>query len=305
MKGSLFLAAALAVVCAAPVAAHVPSGINARQPALSWSYEPEVVLPLCILGGVWVMGLLRLAGRARSGAATVSWPNLAFAAGWLGLALALVSPLHAAGERSFLAHMAEHELLMLAAAPLLALSRPAGILLWGLPRVWRKSVAGLGRARSLRAGWRAATRPAVATTIHGGLLWLWHLPALFDAALASKTVHLAQHASFFGSAVLFWWALFRGGARQREHGVAVAAIFLTAVHSSLLGALLVVAPRPLYQSYSGALFGLSPLEDQQLAGLVMWVPAGIGYTVIGLAMLALWLRASGQASREHAHVAAA
>lgn len=216
MKGSLFLAAALAVVCAAPAGAHVLDGMD----ALSWSYEPEVVLPLCILGGVWVMGLLRLAGRARSGAATVSWPNLAFAAGWLVLALALVSPLHAAGERSFLAHMAEHELLMLAAAPLLALSRPAGILLWGLPRVWRKRVAGLGRARSLRLGWRAATHPAVATTIHGGLLWLWHLPALFDAALASKTVHLAQHASFFGSAVLFWWALFRGGARQREHGVA-------------------------------------------------------------------------------------
>lgn len=136
----------------------------------------------------------------------------------------------------------------------------------------------MGRTAPLRAVWRAATDPVIATFVHGALLWLWHLPALFDAALRDEGLHLLQHASFFGSAVLFWWALLHGTAYRRGHGIAIAAIFVTAVHSSLLGALLVVAPRVLYQGYAAAAFSLSPLEDQQLAGLVMWVPAGLVYT---------------------------
>jgi cytochrome c oxidase assembly factor CtaG len=289
----------------APASAHLQDVEQAPPFALMWSDDPLLVLPLGAVGLIWLVGLLRLAWRARHGPAVISWTNLAFLAGWVALALALRSPSHAAGTRSFLAHMSEHELLMLVAAPLLAASRPAGILLWGLPQGCRRAVAGLGRASAVRTLWRAATDPVFATLVHGALLWVWHLPVLFDAAVRDEALHLLQHASFFGSAMLFWWALFRNGVGRRGYGLAICAIFVTAVHSSLLGALLFVAPRVLYDAYATTMFGLSPLEDQQLAGLIIWVPAGIVHTSVGSCLFALWLRAVEGNARKTAHVSTA
>jgi putative membrane protein len=302
-RQAVFAALAGAAACGiAPASAHLQNTEQTPPFGLTWSGDWQLVLPLCTVGLVWLVGWLRLAWRARRGHAVVSWRNSAFVAGWIALALALLSPLHAAGTRSFLAHMSEHELLMLVAAPLLAASRPAGFLLWGLPQGWRRVIVGLGRASATRTLWRAATDPVLATLVHGIFLWVWHLPVLFDAAVRDEALHLLQHASFFGSAMLFWWALFRNGAGRRGYGLAICAIFVTAVHSSLLGALLVVAPRVLYDAYATTVFGLTPLEDQQLAGLVMWVPAGILYTGIGLWLFALWLRAAEGNARRTAHV---
>lgn len=270
--------------------------------ALTWSYEPWVVLPLSLVGLCWVIGLVRLDQRSRQAAA--SWRNLAFVAGWLILALSLVSPLHAAGSRSFTAHMIEHELLILAAAPLLVASRPAAVLLWGLPRRFRRAMT-----RAVREGWRGRvwrtlTTPVIATLGHGGLLWLWHLPALFDAAVRSEALHALQHVSFFVPAMLFWWAMFHVRERRQGYGIAVLAVFATAFHSTLLGALLTVLPSPRYAAYQTDGFGLTPLEDQQLAGLVMWVPAGIVYVGVGLLLFALWMRGNELGAGRSGHALA-
>ena len=123
------------------------------------------------------------------------------------LALALLSPLHALGERLFTAHMLEHELLMAVAAPLLVLSRPVPALLWGLPRPWRRRLARQLHAPLLVAAWRRISRPWVATLLHGAAIWLWHLPILFEAALAQGTLHYLQHASFFGTGLLLYIVL--------------------------------------------------------------------------------------------------
>jgi cytochrome c oxidase assembly factor CtaG/cytochrome c2 len=195
--------------------------------------------------------------------------------------------------------MTQHELLMLVAAPLLVLSRPLVPLLHGLPAAWRGTVGRAGRARPVRATWRVATTPLVAWTLQAVVLWVWHAPALFQATLSSELVHAAQHVSFLGAALLFWWSLVHGRGGVASYGAAVLYLFTTSAHSGALGALLSLAPRPWYPVYAptAATFGLTALEDQQLGGLVMWVPAATVYVFAALVMLATWLRAAGREAR--------
>jgi len=214
-----------------------------------------------------------------------------FALGWLALAGALLGPLDALADRSFAAHMVQHELLMVVAAPLLVLGRPLETWSWALPRGWVRALGRVGRMRILARTWTSLTEPMGAWTFHALALWLWHLPVLFAAALADERVHVLQHASFFGSALAFWWAVFGRGVR-RPDGASLASLFTTLLHTSALGALLTFAPAAWYAPHGEANpWGLSPLEDQQLGGLIMWVPAGFAYIAAGLAIVARWLRA--------------
>jgi putative membrane protein len=114
---------------------------------------------------------------------------------------------------------------------------------------------------------------------------------LFDAAVADEAVHRMQHFSFLATALLFWWALFRGARNQL--GLGAFHIALTMVHTSILGALIALSPRILYvaQTKDAPAFGLTPLEDQQIGGLIMWVPMGTLYAAIALAMIGFWMTA--------------
>jgi cytochrome c2 len=143
------------------------------------------------------------------------------------------------------------------------------------------------------------TSAVVAWVLHASAIVAWHVPALFDAAVRNDAIHSAQHLCFFGTALLFWWAILR---RPNGRGAALLAVFTTAVYTSALGALLTVAPHAWYTAYasSTAAWGLTPLEDQQLGGLIMWVPAAIIYTAVALWLFAAWLRESDR----HATVAA-
>jgi cytochrome c oxidase assembly factor CtaG len=138
--------------------------------------------------------------------------------------------------------------------------------------------------------------PLNATILHAVALWAWHMPALFNAVLVSTAMHRLQHACFFFSAVLFWWALFYGPARNRGYGVAVLFLFVTSLHSAALGIFLTLSRQPWYEQQSdfAAWCGLSPLDDQQLAGLVMWVPGGMIYTGAALFFAARWISQSGR-----------
>jgi cytochrome c oxidase assembly factor CtaG len=121
-------------------------------------------------------------------------------------------------------------------------------------------------------------------------LWGWHLPSLFDAALRSEGVHALQHTAFLGTALVFWWTVLGAGTR-REQGIALVSLFTTMVHTGALGALLTLAPVAFYEPYAATApaFGYTPLEDQQLGGLVMWVPAGFVYVLVGLVLAARWI----------------
>ncbi len=146
----------------------------------------------------------------------------------------------------------------------------------------------------MSGSWAAISAPLSAWLIHGVTLWLWHIPFLYQATLDSELVHAAQHATFLGTALLFWWALIHGRGGRMSYGAAVMYVFTTAVHTSVLGALLTVSSKLWYPIYDGRTlaWGLSALEDQQLGGLIMWVPAGLVYVGIGLWLFAGWLRES-------------
>ena len=259
----------------------------------AWSWEPCIVLPLALSAGLYAVGTRALWRSAGAGRGVGRDEVALFALGWGALALALVSPLHRLGEALFAAHMAQHELLMAVAAPLLVLGRPLVPFVWALPPAWRRVAGSWTSGRGFRAGWEALTHPATAWTLHAAAIWLWHLPSLYEATLGSELVHALQHASFLGTALLFWWSVVRRTAATGRVGtpIAVLALFTTALHTTLLGALLTFSRRVWYPIYdaSTAAWGLTPLEDQQLAGLIMWVPAGVAYTVAALALLGTWL----------------
>lgn len=254
----------------------------------SWEWAPGITIPLVLSAMLFLLGAWRNPGshaKDRAGA---------FAAGWGALALALVSPLHRLGGSLFSAHMVQHEILMLVAAPLLVWSQPAIAFLWALPKRWRIETGTICRMRAVQTLWRLLTQPATAWSLHAAALWIWHIPALFQMTLASEWVHTGQHLSFFLTALLFWWALLHGRQGRYAYGAAVVYVFTTALHNSVLGALLTFARVAWYPAYgqSPAVWGLTPLEDQQLAGLIMWVPAGVVFVIAGLFLFSAWLRES-------------
>jgi putative membrane protein len=237
------------------------------------------------------LGLMRLWPKSGAGRAQLRRRACSFFAGWLALAAALVSPLDALGSLLFSAHMLQHEAMMIVAAPLLVLGRPFALWMWGLPPGWRKPVGVAVQGRALQLGWSLLTWPVFAWLFHAAVLWLWHAPLLFEAALHSNAIHTLQHVSFLGSALLFWWAVLGDGSFRPQRGLSMLYIFTTMAHTGALGALLTWSGIVWYPSYVGAgeAFGMDALEDQQLGGLIMWVPGGLAYLIAGLALASQWL----------------
>ncbi len=251
-----------------------------------------MVAGLVLSGWLYLRGVRAIWRSAGRGRGIRGWEAAGFGVGWLTLAIGLVSPLHRLGEALFTAHMVQHELLMAVAAPLLVLGRPIVPFLWALPMSWRRTAGSLSSAGPVKRSWELLTLPSVAWVVHALAIWLWHAPALYQATLGSDAIHTLQHVSFLGTALLFWWALLRGREGRLGRPAAVIYLFTTAMHTSLLGALLTFADRlwyPLYEATT-APWGLTPLEDQQLAGVIMWVPAALAYLVAALALAATWLR---------------
>jgi putative membrane protein len=284
---AITLAALLMVLMGGPSFAH---GEEAQVAGLRWTLDPWVVAPLA------VAALLYAAGAAvlwrRRGHAVRFWHGVAFNSGWLTLAAALVSPIHWLGERLFTFHMIEHEIVMAISAPLLVLAKPIGTLLWGLPSRLRATAGAWAGHPAARAVWNWLTAGRNATLLHGVAIWLWHAPVFFDAAVANVTIHRLQHLSFLATGLLFWWSVLR----RCDYGVASWNLFITMLHTSVLGALMTLAPHVLYrtQTMHSAEWGLLPLQDQQLAGVIMWIPAGTVYAGAALALAALWIQRSGR-----------
>ena len=258
--------------------------------------RPGAVLQLWLAGLLisfglaYARGLYRLAASARSHRAHVVRCGIRFAFGWSVLAVALLSPLATATSGLFSAHMLQHELMMVLAAPLMVLGRPLAILAWALPRSWSRAAGGSLRSSAIRVPWRIASTPLGATILHGAAIWLWHAPILFERAEASVAVHTVQHSVFLFSGLLFWWALLRPGRDAARIGRSLLCLFVTMLHTSALGVLLTFSQRVWYplSTLAAAQSGLTPLEDQQLGGLIMWVPGGLSYVVAALVLVARW-----------------
>jgi putative membrane protein len=288
------------VLCLAPAPAFAHAGhAYAGSVWSAWTFDPIITLPMLLAASLYAIGTARLWRRAGQGRGVQTWQVGCFSGGLLLTALALVSPLHFVGERVFTAHMIEHEILMAVAAPLLVLAHPLAALMSGLPRGLRNTLTAGAHSSPITTAWRFLIAAPVATTLHAAAIWIWHAPSLFDAAVLDETLHILQHLSFFVTALLFWWALFLRP--LAEYGNAAFHVFVTMMHTGLLGALITLSPRLWYtvQTEHSLLWNLTPLEDQQLAGIVMWVPAGTIYAGIGLAFAGMWISGRG---RKHAPV---
>lgn len=272
--------------------AHIEEGQPIQSYALHWSFEPWVIFCLGLSIVWYVAGISRLWNKASNSRNALTRQGVFFLLGWLALVIALVSPIDPLGVQLFSAHMVQHELMMIVAAPLLVMSRPFGVWMWALPEHWRGSVVNAVRWPGIAVPWNFLTNSLIAWVVHALALWVWHVPAFFDAALKYNDIHTWQHASFLVSALLFWWTIFRDGATRPGCGKAILYLFTTMMHTGALGALLTFSAMPWYAGYfaSSAALGWDPLADQQLGGLIMWIPGGLIYIGVALALGAIWLQ---------------
>jgi putative membrane protein len=256
----------------------------------AWAWKPDVfaATALAVSAAIYMFGLTRMlqgGGRVRR------LEMGSCLAGWLTLAIALLSPIATLSEWLFAVHMTQHELLMLVAAPLLAIGRPVVPMLWAFRS--RRSHSAHTQSwmqRSVPALARVASSPFAVFLIHAVALWIWHIPALYEAAVLDDRIHLIQHVCFTGTAALFWWGMIRGRYGRLGYGAAFLYIFATAAHSGGLGALMALSSVAWYPLYvQRAPNAGDALIDQQLGGFIMWIPAGVILMLFGLAMFAAWL----------------
>jgi cytochrome c oxidase assembly factor CtaG len=252
----------------------------------AWSLDPLVLVGLLLVCWWYRRGVRSLWGSAGAGNVVSRWQVTAFWCGVAALVVALVSPLDALASALFAAHMGQHLLLTLVAAPLLAISAPLQTMGWGLPaHLRRRTGRWQGRVRRLLAhpAW-----PGAGLALYTIVFTLWHVPGLYDASLRSAAVHGLEHATMLGSGLAFWAPVVRP--RRTHGGLGVVLLFASLIASGVLAALFVFAPTPWYAHPPTQVWGLTPLQDQQLAGAVMWVPGGAVYVAAGAVALMHWLR---------------
>ena len=250
----------------------------------SWTFEPGAIAMIGILGGLYVGRWRRV--RARHGTITVSGVRLAsFLAGLLAVGIALISPVDRLAEQAFTMHMVQHVLLLDLA--------PIG-LICGLTKVLLRPVTRRLQAVERKAG--VLAHPVFAVFAYVGLMWLWHVPALYDAALRHSLVHVLEHVSFFSVGLLYWWHLL-SPIRSRHRLSAMGAVVYmvsTKLFVGLLGIALTFAPDALYEFYKQQppIWGLNPSEDESLAGGLMALEQSI---VMGIALVWLFIAALTEA----------
>lgn len=274
--------------------------IEAKDALGWWTFDPLALGGIGVSTTVYTLGLRSLWKSAGAGSGIRRREAAAFYLGQLSLLIALTSPIDRLSDLLFSAHMAQHEILLIVAPPLIVLGKPVVALAWLFgPERRARFMCSLNAAPITRT-WRFLSAPLVILLLHGVVLWIWHIPALFEATLRNEAIHAAQHLSFFATAAVFWWGIARGRYGRAGYGLASAFVFATAMHTSILGALLTVASRLWYPAYAvrGRPWDVNVLEDQQLAGLIMWIPAGVLLGLLSLGLFAAWL---GEASRRVGH----
>lgn len=259
------------------------AALSAVLVSVIWRIDAWIIASLLLTSWLYAAGTSRLWRDAQRGAGIAVSHVAYFCIGIAVLIIALLSPVDTLGEALFAMHMVQHELMMLVAAPLLVVARPLAAFIWAFPATARQRIGRMINLRAVRKTWRMLNQPMTAWSLHSVILWAWHFPTLFQSGLANETIHTVQHVSFLLSALLFWSSLIGPAARLRS-GNGILYLLTSAIHTGMLGALLTFSPRAWYPAYAGKTeqWGLTALEDQQLGGLIMWVPAGFVFIFAGL-----------------------
>jgi putative membrane protein len=264
-----------------------------------WNGDPVVWLSLALMGWLYLRGLQVMAKRTPRQPLISRYRQRAFFLGWATLGLALLTPLDPLSDQLAWAHMVQHMILMTVSAPLIVMGAPQWVCLWGLSMPARRLYGRLRRWGAQMLGFRLLWNPLLAWGLFAATMWLWHLPSWYEAALRSASIHDLQHLSFFLVSCLFWRLLLDPFSRFRlGSAVGVLYLFTTTIHATVLGVFMTLAPQPWYPAYVGRtdLWGLTPLEDQQLAGLIMWMPGCLAYALVAIGILVTAIEAQGKVS---------
>jgi cytochrome c oxidase assembly factor CtaG len=259
-----------------PVAAASETGT-----ALAWSFDPAVTIPLAVAATLYWRGWATI--RHRLPERFDARRPVAFAAGLGAIALALCSPIDAAGRHLLQAHMVQHMLLMLVAPPLLWAGAPLAPVLLGLPIPIRRAVAAALGTSPMRRVLSFVAHPIVSWMAFTAAFWLWHLPAAYELALGSDPWHHVEHICFFATALLFWRPVILAWPARSPwpRWAMIPYLFLAELQNTLLAAVLTFADRVIYPTYAALprVGSLSALEDQSLAGVIMWLPGSLAFLV--------------------------
>jgi putative membrane protein len=260
-----------------------------------WNADLWLIGMMAMAGGLYAFGLYRMSRAWQRVPRSLSaWRSTTFFTGIAALVVALLSPLDAMSDQLSAAHMVQHMILITVAAPLLVLGAPGLVVFCAMPMAWRRAVSGAYQRTAERwLGRDLLRRPLALWFLHALVLWVWHLPVLYEAALHSPLIHEIQHIAFLASACLFWRVLLDPVHRLRlASGPGVIYLFTTSLHATALGVLMALSPLVWYPTYEGrtAAWNLSALDDQQLAGLIMWMPACMVYAFIAAVLFAAGLR---------------
>jgi cytochrome c oxidase assembly factor CtaG len=289
-----FTAMLFLILWTAPAGAHIADGENMLT---DWHWRWDVIFVLSIFAILYIRGWLRL--RATSGEAKLSQLGF-YAIALVAIGLALLSPLDELASYLLIAHMVQHELLMMLAPPLILLANPVPVLLWGLGRNPRLHAGHLlTRQSAIRRvrdflGWMP-----IAWSLYVINLWAWHYPALYDAALRVTWIHDLEHVLFFLTALVFWWPVIQPASRLApiQHGLRILYLFFAATQDTILAGLIALSREVLYPHYQTALrlWNLTAQEDQIGGGIVMFA---VGSTTYAIAILILVNALLGEGRRK-------
>jgi len=246
-----------------------------------WNWEPSILIGTALITGLYLYAIGPLRKRLYPNEQVKTGQTITFLLGVLIMFLALVSPLDELGDAYlFSAHMVQHLCLTIIGPPLLLLGTPEWLV---KPALHNKVVFNIAKV---------LTYPAVAFVLYNADFWLWHAPPLYNATLENQNIHILEHLTFIIFGVLYWWPIFSPSKDlpRLQIGGQILYLFLSGMPSVLLGAGLTFTP-PLYAPYIAAprLWGISAATDQQLGGLIMWIPVSIAYIVIMSVLFIRWM----------------
>lgn len=251
---------------------------------LGWNWEASILVGLGLISGLHWLVAGPVSQHRTPREEPGKWRKIVFHAGTGLVFLALISPLdRLADEYLFSAHMVQHLILVYFAPPLWLLGLPTWIPGW------------ITRRRVGQHVFAWLTQPVVAFLVFNGTMWAWHFPNAYDAALAQEGLHIGEHLTFLASAVIGWWPIVgpisKGSGRLSPLERSIY-LFLSMLACTSLAALITLSPRRLYHFYGENpwAWGMSPMLDQQIGGLLMWLPTDMLFMASALVFLYGWMR---------------
>ncbi len=273
------------------VAAH---GSDAPAPTfpgllLAWTFDPLPIIAILAAAATYLWAVRRV-NRAHPANRQPRFRSWLFLGGLAAIGVALLSPIEAYEGLLFSVHMVQHMLLELVAAPLLLAGAPITLALRVASPSVRKTLLAVLQSRVVHI----ISFPVIAWILFAAVNWGWHFSALYDDALENQALHYFQHATFLGAALLFWWPVIGADPSpwRLPHPVRLLYLFLAMPQNSFLGVALMSASSVLYPHYltNARTWGMTPLDDQALGGVIMWVVGDLAFLGGMMIVVVLWMR---------------